>query len=79
VWIPDWKLEVNANKPHVLHMHTYNPQIAYYFDGIRIGSCDMINIGVDNHMSRIAAQTYSRIGSLFRGFVSRNLHVLRQA
>ena len=60
-------------------MRTNNAQIVCYFDGIRIGSCGIVNIGVDHHMNRIADKTYSRIGSLFRGFVSRNLHFLKQA
>ena len=59
----------------------------YYFDGKRIKSCDLVNdIGVyidqvlhfDKHIDRIVAKAYSRIGLLFRGFVSRNLHVFRQ-
>jgi len=33
----------------------------------------------DKHIDRIVAKAYSRIGLLFRGFVSRNLHVFRQA
>jgi len=53
-----------------------------------IESCDLIyDIGVDidlalhfdKHIDRIVAKAYSRIGLLFRGFVSRNLHVFRQA
>jgi len=33
----------------------------------------------DKHVDRIVAKAYSRIGLLFRGFVSRNLLVFRQA
>ena len=33
----------------------------------------------DKHIDRVVAKAYTRIGLLFRGFVSRNLHVLRQA
>jgi len=33
----------------------------------------------DKHIDRIFAKAYSRIGLLFRGFVSRNLHVFRRA
>jgi hypothetical protein len=51
-------------------------------------SRDLVNdIGVDvdlflhldKHIDRIVAQAYSIIGILFTGFVSRNLHVFRQA
>jgi len=38
-----------------------------------------IALNFDKHIDRIAAKAYSRIGLLFRGFVSRNLHVFRQA
>jgi len=53
-----------------------------------IESCDLVNdIGVDidlalhfgKHIDRIVPKAYSRIGLLFRGFVSRNLHAFRQA
>jgi len=45
------------------------------------------NVGVDidlalhfnKHIDHIVAKANSRIGLLFRGFVSRNLHVFRQA
>ena len=33
----------------------------------------------DKHIDRIVAKAYTRIGLLFRGFVSRDLHVFRQA
>jgi len=39
----------------------------YYFDG---------NL-IDKHIDHTVAKAYSRIGLLFRGFVSRNLHVFR--
>jgi len=60
----------------------------YYFNHIRLEPCYLINdIGVDidsllhfyKHIDRIVAKAYSRIGLLFRGFVSRNLHVFRRA
>jgi len=60
----------------------------YYFDDNHIESSDLVNdIGVDidlvvhfdKHIYRIVAKAYSRIGLLFRGFVSDNLHVFRQA
>jgi len=34
---------------------------------------------IDKHIDSIVAKAYSYIGLLFRGFVSRNSHVLRQA
>ena len=60
----------------------------YHFDGNLMESCDLVNdIGVDvdlflhfdKHIDRIVAKAYSRIGILFRGFASGNLHVFRQA
>ena len=66
----------------------HNPLMDYYFDGNLMESCDLVNdIGVDvdlflhfdKHIDRIVAKAHSRIGILFRGFASRNLHVFRQA
>ena len=82
------QLEVNVSKSHVLHLHKNNPLIEYFFNGNRIDSSDMINdIGVDidsvlhfdKHIDRIVAKANTRIGLLFKGFVSRDLHVFRQA
>jgi len=55
-----------------------------YFDDNRIESCYLVNdIGVDidsllhfdEHVDRIIAKAYFCIGLLFKGFVSRYLHV----
>jgi len=60
----------------------------YYFNHIRLEPYYLVNdIGVDidsllifnKHIDRMVAKAYSRIGLLFRGFVSRNLHVFSQA
>jgi len=60
----------------------------YYFNHTRLDPCLSINdIGVDidsllhldKHIERIVATAYSLTGSLFRGFVSRNVNVFRQA
>ena len=84
VWSKDWQLEVNVSKYHVLHLHKHNPLMDYYFDGNLMESCDLVNdsdvdvdlfIHFDKHIDRIVAKAYSRIGVLFRGFASRNLHV----
>jgi len=76
------------SKSDVLHLHKNNPLTDYYLDGNLIESCDLVNdIGVDidlalyfdKHIDRIVVKAYYRIGLSFRGFVSRNLHVFRQA
>jgi len=81
-------LEVNVSKSHVLHVHKNNPLTDYYFDGNLNKSCDLVNdrgvdidlaLNFDKHIDRIVAKAYSRICLLFRGLVSRNLHVFRQA
>ena len=88
LWSNDWQLKVNVSKCHVLHLHKNNPLMNYYFNHIRLDPCLLVNdIGVDidsllhfdKHVDRIVAKAYSRIGLLFRGFVSRNLNVFRQA
>jgi len=61
--------------------------VDYYFNHIRLEPCYFINdIGVDidsllhfdKHIDRFVAKAYSRIGLLFRGFVSRHLHVFKR-
>jgi len=88
VWSKDWQLEVNVGKSHVFHLRKNNPRMVYYFDGNLIESWDLVNdIGADidqvlhfeKHIDRIVAKAYSRIVLLFKGFVSRNLHLFRQA
>jgi len=60
----------------------------HYFDDKRIELCYLVNdIGVDidsllhfdRYVDRIVAKAYSHIVLLFRCFVSKNLHVFRQA
>jgi len=50
---------------------------------VLLGDYDSVNIEsllhFDSHVDRIVAKAYSRIGLLFRGFVSRNLHLLKQS
>jgi len=84
VWSKYWQLEINVSKSHVLHVHKNNPLI----DSNLIESCDLVNdidVYIDlalhfgKHIDRIVAKAYSRIGLLFRGCVSRNLHAFRQA
>jgi len=84
VWSKDWQLEVNVSKSHVLHLHKNNLLTDYYFNGNLIESCDLVNIGVDidlalhidKHIDRIVTKAYSRLGLLFRGFVSLNLQCM---
>jgi len=45
---------------------------------VAVGDIDSL-LRFDNHIDRIVAKAYSRIGLLFRGFVFRNLHIFRQA
>jgi len=65
-----------------------SPLMVYYFDDNRIKPYYLVNdIGVDivsllhfdKQVYRIVAKAYSLIGLLFRGFVSRNVRVFRQA
>jgi hypothetical protein len=88
VWSHEWQLSVNTSKCHVLYLHSSNPKTEYFFDSKLIEPCHVVNdLGVDfdsslrfhKHIDRIVAKAYSRIGILFRGFVSRNLPVLKQA
>jgi len=81
LWFNDWQLKVNVSKCHILHLHKNNLLMDYYFNLIRLEPCYLVHdIGLDidsllcfdKHIYRIiVAKAYSRIGIIFRGFVSR--------
>lgn len=87
-WCRTWQLEVNISKTCVLHLHKSNSKHVYYYNGVVIPSSSTVtDLGVhidselrfDKHIRTIIGKAYSRIGLIFRGFVSRDLSFLKQA
>jgi hypothetical protein len=87
-WYSTWQLEVNCSKTVVVHLYRNNQNCIYYFNGSPLRSAfELKDLGVnidsdlsfDRHISNLIGKAYSRIGLLFRGFVSRNLSLLKRA
>jgi hypothetical protein len=87
-WCKLWQMSVNVSKSYILHIGCNNPQKLYYFDGNSISENNVVrDLGVlidnkltfDQHISRIIANAYSKVGLIFRGFASRNLNIMKKA
>ena len=66
----------------VLHLGKTNSQIQYTLDGCCIDIAQneiYCNLKYDTRINNIIGKAYARVGVLFKGFASRNLHILRQA
>jgi len=88
LWCKKWQMCINASKTFVLHLGKKNPMFNYCLNNTVIGSvnnaCDLgvlmdSNLLFDKHVDSIVKRAYCRIGILFKGFVSRDIQVLRQA
>ena len=87
-WADYWQLTINTSKSHVLHLGSGNALNDYCIKGKTLEcSVSIRDLGVvtdrklsyDIHIDNIIHQAYSRVGILFKSFVSRNSVILRQA
>jgi ribonuclease P/MRP protein subunit RPP40 len=90
IWAREWQLSININKCAVVSLSS-KPQPAsriYYIDGMAIPCRDShvdLGITVSNdlsfelHINNIVSKARQRVGTLFRGFLSRNLSTMRLA
>ena len=87
-WCRVWQLHVNVSKTFVLHLGLNNPHFAYSFHNNLISATESTrDLGVeidtvlsfDHHISKVVAKASSRVGTLFRGFSSRDPVLLRKA
>ena len=87
-WCSDWQLNINIDKCYVVHFGSKSPNYTYFINGSQIKATDFVpDLGVyvdsqlkfGDHINKIIGKAYSRIGVLFKGFVSRNIAVLKQA
>jgi ribonuclease P/MRP protein subunit RPP40 len=87
-WANDWQLTVNINKCCVLSISSAAHSPPYFIDGSplpRQNSYVDLEVTMDSklsfekHISNIVSKARQRVSILFRGFVTRNLYVMRQA
>ena len=87
-WCIDWQLHINSSKCNVIHFGHHNNNNKYFLNGNPIGAPETVtDLGVDidpllkfdYHINKIINKAYSRLGILFRGFASREVHLLKQA
>jgi len=87
-WAQVWQLSINTEKTQVLHLGTNNPHKIYFLSGVQLNAVESArdlgieigsNYSFDIHIDSIIARAYSRIGVIFKGFVSRDLKLLKQA
>ena len=89
-WAAEWQLTINIGKCSVLAISAANrPRSSLYFiNGIAIPQrSEQVDLGVtitsclsfDVHINKIVSKARLRTSTLFRGFVTRNLYIIRQA
>ncbi len=87
-WADKWQLSVNISKSTALHLGSRNLATEYYINGRKLDSTETTrDLGVetdnrlsyDSHIENIVRQAYSRVGILFKAFVSRDCTLLKKA
>ena len=87
-WCTDWQLKINTSKCNIIHFGHKNNKYKYFLNGSPIGAPETVtDLGVDvdpllkfdTHINKIIKKSYSRIGVLFKGFATRDAHLLKQA
>jgi hypothetical protein len=86
----EWHLSINTNK-YVVVSFSSKPQPAsrnYYIDGVAVSCRDIhVDLGItvssalsfELHIDNIVSKARQRVGTLFRGILSRNLSTMRLA
>ena len=87
-WSEEWQLKINMSKCNILHVGSTNKKYCYYFKDIAITSLNCVkdlgidmdsNLKFDHHISRVVSKARSRVSCMFRGFVSRNPILFKNA
>jgi hypothetical protein len=89
-WATEWQLTINISKCCVLTISPANHSrsSAYNINGVAVPQRnDYVDLGVtisgnlsfDTHINNIVSKARLRVSTLFRGFVTRNLYVMRRA
>jgi ribonuclease P/MRP protein subunit RPP40 len=89
-WANMWQLSININKCAVLSLSVKHQPILrdYFIDGISILHKDSyVDLGItianslsfEAHINGIVCKARQRVSTLFRGFITRNRSIMRQA
>jgi hypothetical protein len=89
-WANDWQLTINVSKCLVVSISVKSEpaQLSYYINGIPVprrnstvdlGVTICSNLSFETHISNIVSKARQRLSILFRGFLTRNIYVMRQA
>ena len=87
-WADKWQLRINISKSSVLHLGARNAGLCYKInDSDLCTDCNPRDLGIimdrklsyDYHIETIVRQAYSRVGILFKSFVSRDCDLLKRA
>lgn len=87
-WALEWQLTINVSKCSVLTISNQPRLSQYFIDGVAISQQnDFLDLGVtitnnlsfEMHINNIVSKARQRISTLFRGFITRNLSIMRRA
>ena len=92
-WSIDWQLSIIVQKCCVLSLNNnklvcQNNNSSYYLNGVLLTSSEQVldlgitisfDLSFKNHINNIVSKAFQRSSTLFRGFTSRHLHLMRNA
>jgi hypothetical protein len=87
-WASEWQLTINVSKCSVLAISNQPRPSQYFINGVAIPQRnDFLDLGVtitnnlsfEAHINNIVSKARQRISTLFRGFITRNLYIMRRA
>jgi hypothetical protein len=89
-WARDWQLTINISKCLVISVSTHREpaHVVYYIDDspiprqnatIDLGVTVCSDLSFETHIDNIVSKARQRVGVLFRGFLTRNINVMRRA
>lgn len=89
-WARDWQLTINTSKCLVISVATHPKPVhdVYYIDDspvprqnstIDLGVTICSDLSFETHINNIVFKARQRVGVLFRGFLTRNINVMRRA
>jgi hypothetical protein len=87
-WVNEWQLTININKCSVLSISPAVHSPLYFINGtatpcqnsyVDLGVTIDSKLSFEAHINNIVSKARQRITILFRGFVTRNLYIMRQA
>lgn len=87
-WSKIWQLSINVAKCNLLHLGKNNPNLKYDINNVCIEASEHVrDLGIeienflrfDVHISNVIKRAYQRLAILFKGFVSRDIKLLKKS